>query len=347
MVEDAKVAGEGRQDSASSQVEAAFGAVEGAVGLGVDIVEIERMRKILKRSPAFARKVFSAEECRYCDATAQPAVHYATRFAAKEAVLKALGTGFSQGIGARDVEVRRTSKGRPYAVLTGRAKQVAQALGVRELPLSLSYTHTDAVACAMAITEGSVRAQQERRDPMEELARQFKEARTTLDDLDAAAPAPAQPQVPDAHSAMGMVRDAHSAMGMVRDAQGGGRLAATRPHGGAGASGSMTASHKLNADAKRGVCRPRGVNCEESLVLAPAGHNERFFAFSEARDGQFGRYFVRMGGAVRIIVSFGPLSGEEPFILAAEGQNERFLSGRVCESVALACSFACWAGIAC
>ena len=286
MVEDAKVAGEGRQDSASSQVEAALGAVEGAVGLGVDIVEIERMRKILKRSPAFARKVFSAEECRYCDATAQPAVHYATRFAAKEAVLKALGTGFSQGIGVRDVEVRRTSKGRPYAVLTGRAKQVAQALGVRELPLSLSYTHTDAVACAMAITEGSVRAQQERRDPMEELARQFKEARTMLDDLDAAAPAPAQPQVPDAHSAMGM----------VRDAQGGGRLAATRPHGGAGASGSMTASHKLNADAKRGVCRPRGVNCEESLVLAPAGHNERFFAFSEARDGQFGRCFVRMGG---------------------------------------------------
>ena len=50
---------------------------------------------------------------------------------------------------------------------------------------------------------------------------------------------------------------------------------------------------------------------------------------------------------MRIIVSFGPLSGEEPFILAAEGQNERFLSGRVCESVALACSFACWAGIAC
>ena len=213
MVEDAKVAGENRNDDASSQVEAAFGAVEGAVGLGVDIVEIERMRKILKRSPAFARKVFSAEECRYCDATAQPAVHYATRFAAKEAVLKALGTGFSQGIGVRDVEVRRTSKGRPYAVLTGRAKQVAQALGVRELPLSLSYTHTDAVACAMAITEGSVRAQQERRDPMEELARQFKEARIMLDDLDAAAPAPAQPQVPDAHSAMGMVRDAQGENG--------------------------------------------------------------------------------------------------------------------------------------
>ena len=90
--------------AAPSQVEGLFGAVDGAVGLGVDIVEIERMRKILKRSPAFARKVFSCEECCYCDATSQPEVHYATRFAAKEAVLKALGTGFSEGIGVRDAQ---------------------------------------------------------------------------------------------------------------------------------------------------------------------------------------------------------------------------------------------------
>ncbi len=178
----------------------------GAVGLGVDIVEIERMRKILKRSSAFSRKVFSDEERRYCDATSQPEIHYATRFAAKEAVLKALGTGFSEGIGVRDVEVRRTSKGRPYAVLTGRAREVAQELGVRELPLSLSFTHTDAVACAMAITESSVRVQQERRDPMEELARQFKEARAMLDDLGSAAGAPGAPQVPSAHAAMDLVR---------------------------------------------------------------------------------------------------------------------------------------------
>lgn len=172
----------------AAQVEAAArdafgGAVEGAVGLGVDIVEIERMRRILARTPSFARKVFSCEECCYCDATAAPAVHYATRFAAKEAVLKALGTGFSRGIGVRDVEVRRTAKGRPYAVLTGRAADVARELGVRELPLSLSYTHTDAVACAMAITDDAHRAQEERVDPKEELARRFKEARGLLDDL--------------------------------------------------------------------------------------------------------------------------------------------------------------------
>ncbi len=177
---------------------------DGSVGLGVDIVEIERMRKILKRSPAFARKVFSGEERSYCDATAAPEIHYATRFAAKEAVLKALGTGFSEGIGVRDIEVRRTSKGRPYAVLSGRAREIAKEMGVRELPLSLSYTHAEAVACAMAITDGSVRAQESRRDPMEELSRQFKEARAMLDDLDGASSS-SSTQVPSAMAAMDMV----------------------------------------------------------------------------------------------------------------------------------------------
>lgn len=159
--------------------------VEGQVGLGVDIVEIERMRRILTRTPSFARKVFSEAERAYCDAKANPEVHYATRFAAKEAVVKALGTGFSEGIGVRDIEVRRTTKGRPYVVLTGRAREVARERGVREMPLSLSFTHTEAVACAMAITEDAVSAAKKRVDPMDELARQFKEARSMLDDLDA------------------------------------------------------------------------------------------------------------------------------------------------------------------
>lgn len=159
--------------------------VEGQVGLGVDIVEIERMRKILARTPSFARRVFSEAEQAYCNGHAQPEVHYATRFAAKEAVVKALGTGFSEGIGVRDIEVRRTSKGRPYVVLTGRAREVAREQGVREIPLSLSFTHTEAVACAMAITEDAVAAAKKRTDPMEELAAQFKDARAMLDDLPA------------------------------------------------------------------------------------------------------------------------------------------------------------------
>lgn len=170
--------------SAAEAASSAFEGVEGAVGLGVDIVEIARMRRILERTPSFREKVFSEEERAYCESTANPEVHYATRFAAKEAVLKALGTGFSRGVANHDVEVRRNAKGRPFVVLHGRAKEIAAEQGVRELPLSLSYTHTDAVACALAITEESVRAQEERVNPMEELAKQFKEARSLLDEMD-------------------------------------------------------------------------------------------------------------------------------------------------------------------
>lgn len=153
------------------------------VGLGVDIVEIERMRKILGRSPSFSRLVFSADEQEYCEKSASPETHYALRFAAKEAVVKALGTGFSEGIGVLDIEVRRNAKGRPFVVLRGAAKDIAKKRGVRDIPLSLSYTHTEAVACAMAITESSKKASEERIDPMEELTRKFKETRSMLDDL--------------------------------------------------------------------------------------------------------------------------------------------------------------------
>lgn len=156
---------------------------DGTVGLGVDIVEIERMRGILERRPSFAEQVFSPAERAYCDSKASPATHYALRFAAKEAVVKALGTGFSEGIWVHDIEVERASNGKPLAKLSGRALEVAQAQGVRELSLSLSYTHTDAVACALAVTESSVQATEARKDPMEELARQFKETRKILDDL--------------------------------------------------------------------------------------------------------------------------------------------------------------------
>lgn len=156
---------------------------ENSVGLGVDIVEIDRMKRLLVRTPSFAERVFSPEERAYCDKMANPATHYALRFAAKEAVVKALGTGFSEGIGVRDIEVQRAANGRPSIKLTGRALEIANEQGVRDLSISLSYTHTDAVACAMAVTNASVKASEKRKDPMEELARQFKETRGILDEL--------------------------------------------------------------------------------------------------------------------------------------------------------------------
>lgn len=76
-------------------------------GIGVDMVEIARMEKVLGRRPNFAKRVFTDEERAYCDRMARPAKHYAARFAAREAVLKALGTGFSGGIGFSDVSVTR------------------------------------------------------------------------------------------------------------------------------------------------------------------------------------------------------------------------------------------------
>ena len=153
------------------------------VGLGLDVVEIARIEAVLARSASFKR-IFSAEEQAYCDATSNPATHYATRFAAREAVAKALGTGlYVGGVLPKDIEVCRSHTGKPYVRLSGRVAELARELGVLELPISLSYTHQEAVACAMAITRGSQSAAQARKDPMEELTKQFKSARAMLDEL--------------------------------------------------------------------------------------------------------------------------------------------------------------------
>ena len=153
-------------------------------GIGVDMVEIARMEKVLARRPSFATRVFTEEERAYCDRMTRPAQHYAARFAAREAVLKALGTGFSQGIGFADVNVVRNEAGQPQAQLVGRAAEVAAERGVREVALSLSYTHEVAVANAVAVTD-EVRPQQEQRsDPRAELRKSFREARSVLDELE-------------------------------------------------------------------------------------------------------------------------------------------------------------------
>ncbi|MDO8964685.1 MAG: holo-ACP synthase [Coriobacteriia bacterium] len=149
-------------------------------GLGVDIVEIDRMAAALARHPRLKERIFSEEERRYCDKRNRPEVHYALRFAAKEAVLKALGTGFS-GMKFTDVEVLRDATGRPAPKLSGRAAEVADEIGVVEMHLSLSYTHTTAVASAVAITE---RREVAPPDPAKVRAAAFKDAKALLDGLD-------------------------------------------------------------------------------------------------------------------------------------------------------------------
>ena len=155
--------------------------------MGVDIVEVARIRAIMTRSPAFIERSFSCEERAYCDATASPEFHYATRFAAKEAVVKALGTGFRHGIRPNDIEVYLNAKGKPRVRLHRTAAKIAAHLGIEEIPLSLSYTHNEAVACALALTEDSrTKAKARVTTSAQDLSRQFKEARSLLDDLPAA-----------------------------------------------------------------------------------------------------------------------------------------------------------------
>lgn len=149
----------------------------------MDIVEIERMAEALRRRPRMKERLFSEEERAYCDKRNKPEIHYAMRFAAKEAVLKALGTGFS-GMRFRDVEVMRDERGRPVPKLSGRAAEVAEAAGVVEMHLSLSFTHSTAVASAVAITEAMrPRRDQEPETPQQRLAASFKGARSLLDDV--------------------------------------------------------------------------------------------------------------------------------------------------------------------
>ena len=152
-------------------------------GLGVDIIEIDRMQKAITRTPRMLERVFSETERSYAQERARPAVHYALFFAAKEAVLKALGTGFS-GMAFTDVEVDHDRYGRPIPILHGQARALAEKQGIIEMQLSLSYTHAVGVASAVAIKEQDRPRRDEKVDPRVELARQFREVRAILDEMD-------------------------------------------------------------------------------------------------------------------------------------------------------------------
>ena len=152
-------------------------------GLGVDIIEIERMERALTRTPRMLQRIFSEQEREYAKSKSRPFAHYALFFAAKEAVLKALGTGFA-GMNFTDVEVGHDRFGRPIPLLHGNAAELAKRQGIVELQLSLSYSHSVGVASAVAIKEQDRPRKDEKLDPRVELARQFKEMRAMLDDMD-------------------------------------------------------------------------------------------------------------------------------------------------------------------
>ncbi len=121
------------------------------VGVGVDIVAVARIQKMLDREKErFLARAFTPAERDYCLERGRPAESLAARFAAKEAVMKILGTGWGEGVGFLQVEVVRDPKGNPGLELTGEAAEVAQRLGIGKLHLSLSHSNDHAVAFAVA-----------------------------------------------------------------------------------------------------------------------------------------------------------------------------------------------------
>lgn len=124
------------------------------IGIGMDIVEISRIKTAIARE-AFVRRVFTANEAAYCRSRGvQQVASFAARFAAKEAVAKALGTGFSGG-DIKDIEVVIDAGGKPSIVLYGRFNVLASRLGVSQIHISL--THSREYAAAQAVIEGGSR----------------------------------------------------------------------------------------------------------------------------------------------------------------------------------------------
>jgi holo-[acyl-carrier protein] synthase len=122
---------------------------------GIDLVEVARIAKMLADHPErFRDRVFTPAEIAYCESSRKRAAeHFAARFAAKEAVLKALGTGWRDGIAWTDIEIRRDPAGVPSVHLTGEAAAVGSSLGITRWLISLSHTSTLAQASALGLGE--------------------------------------------------------------------------------------------------------------------------------------------------------------------------------------------------
>ena len=123
------------------------------VGMGVDIAEVERVRAAIARhGEPFLRRLFTQKEREYCEQFRNKYERYAGRFAAKEAGMKALGTGWRRGVRWVDFEVVREKGGRPSLKLAGEAEKIAKQIGVKHIALSI--THTEEQALAEVIFEG-------------------------------------------------------------------------------------------------------------------------------------------------------------------------------------------------
>lgn len=121
-------------------------------GIGIDVVEVDRIESSMDEfGDRFAEKVFTESERKYCDSQRKPGLHYAARFAAKEAVAKAFGTGIGKDLGWLDMEIVRKESGEPRLSLSGAGKAFAERSGIVEVKISLTHARHYAAANAVAM----------------------------------------------------------------------------------------------------------------------------------------------------------------------------------------------------
>lgn len=118
-------------------------------GVGIDIIDINRIRRVLEQNPAFRQKVFSEQEIAYCESKADPSLSYAARFAAKEAFMKALGTGWNHEVSWVEIETVVNDKSAPGLIITGRTQQTLVSRNISSCHLSLSHEKDYSVACVI------------------------------------------------------------------------------------------------------------------------------------------------------------------------------------------------------
>ena len=121
------------------------------VGIGVDLVDIKRVQQMTEKNEAFVERVFTSGEIAYCRSKENPSHHFAARFAAKEAVLKALGTGWYDTVRWTEIEIESAEGKGPMVQLRGATKQLADSVGVRRIHASL--THAGEYAVAQVVME--------------------------------------------------------------------------------------------------------------------------------------------------------------------------------------------------
>jgi holo-[acyl-carrier protein] synthase len=123
------------------------------VGIGIDLAEVDRVEAaIAKYGERFLQRLYTEAERRYCESKPNEFERFAGRFAAKEAAMKAIGTGWKRGVAWREFEVMRAPSGQPIIVFHGKAAEIATALGVKKALVTI--THSKATAIAQVLLEG-------------------------------------------------------------------------------------------------------------------------------------------------------------------------------------------------